>query len=460
MLSVLLLLYILIAIKIVDSFTKFIFNDINEKIKLKLPLREKNIIKQIDGFYGLIGPNINMNSDIDSLYQLFTSDGIIQGVFFKNGELTFVKHLIKTEKILYEERNGKIPTKNFFLTIFLLILNKIKMFPNVMGMANTAILNVDNNNYALFERDLPYLLDINFNENIINTIKKVKISAFEHFSGHSKMTSNGNIETLDYKIVNNIVSYYVLNPNFNIVDSFDFKFKYVPIVHDFYSNDDNIILIDSPLMYKLNNILTQKIPINLVHNKNTFIYIYDKKTKKYEEYVYENGFYIFHYADVKDNKDTIEIYASLYEDLDFTNINIMGKYRMIEINKKTRKVTIKKNDAIEKYNLDFPSVYQDKIISRHFENRRIKGFVITKNLNIHKELFFKNKNICGEHNIIYIKKVPYLLFFNIEKNNYTKIDRNLLSLVNLHNYNTIDIELNYSLSLGFHSIFINNSFLK
>ena len=99
-----------------------------------------------------------MNSDIDSLYQLFTSDGIIQGVFFNNGDLTFVKHLIKTEKILYEEKNGIIPTKNFLLTIFLLLLNKIKLFPNVMGMANTAILNVNNNNYALFERDLPYLL--------------------------------------------------------------------------------------------------------------------------------------------------------------------------------------------------------------------------------------------------------------------------------------------------------------
>jgi hypothetical protein len=401
-----------------------------------------------------------MNTNIDNLYELFTGDGIIQGVFFKNGDLTFVKHLIKTEKILYEERNGKIPIKNIFLTTFLLILNKIKLFPNVMGMANTAILNVDNNNYALFERDLPYLLDINFNENIIKTTKKVQIEALEHFSGHSKMTSNGNIETLDYKIVKNIVSYYVLNPNFNIVDSFDFKFKHVPIVHDFYSNDDNLILLDSPLMYKLNNILTKKIPINLVNNKNTFIYIYDKKTKKYEEYVYENGFYIFHYAYVKDNVDTIEIYASLYEDLDFTNINIMGKYRMIEINKKTREVRIKTDDEIEKYNLDFPIVYQDKIILRNFENRRINGFIITKKLTIYKELLFEDKDICGEHNIIYIKKTPFLIFFNIEKNNRTNIDRNLLSLVNLHNYKIIDIELNYSLSLGFHSIFIDNSLVK
>ena len=89
------------------------FKDMKENIELDLNSREKNIIKKINGFYGLIGPNIEMNNnDIKSLYDLFTGDGIIQGVFFNKGNLTFVKHLIKTEKVLYEEKNGKIP-KNF-----------------------------------------------------------------------------------------------------------------------------------------------------------------------------------------------------------------------------------------------------------------------------------------------------------------------------------------------------------
>jgi hypothetical protein len=131
---------------------------------------------------------------------------------------------------------------------------------------------------------------------------------------------------------------------------------------------------------------------------------------------------------------------------------------MIEINKNTKTVSIHKNKELEKYNLDFPMSFNDKIVSRHFENRKITGFVITKGLKICKTLFFKNKNICGEHNIIYVKKTPYLIFFNVEEdtknisNNRTK--RNLLTLINLLNYESIDIAIQNDLSIGFHSIFL------
>jgi hypothetical protein len=133
---------------------------------------------------------------------------------------------------------------------------------------------------------------------------------------------------------------------------------------------------------------------------------------------------------------------------------------MIEINKKTQNVRIYKNEKLEKYNLDFPILFEDKVISRHFDNRRIKGFIITKGLKIHKELFYKNKYICGEHAIIYIDKIPYLLFLNIEFKKETNTTNNFLSLVNLKNYNIIDIKINSNLNLGFHSIFIQNSLSK
>ena len=137
--------------------------EISKNIEYKTSINNQNIINKISGFYGLIGPNINMENNVDSLYDLFMGDGVIQGVFFENGNLTYVKHLIKTEKVLYEEKFGTLPKNNNFLTMFFLMLNKMKLFPNVLGMANTAILSVKNeeneknktvysrNNYALFE---------------------------------------------------------------------------------------------------------------------------------------------------------------------------------------------------------------------------------------------------------------------------------------------------------------------
>jgi hypothetical protein len=436
-------------------------NNNNERIVLTIPPKHKKFIKQIKGFYGLIGPNIYMDNSIDSLYDLFMGDGVVQGIFFDNGNLTYVKHLIKTEKILYEEKFGKLPINNNFLMFIFIFLNKLSLFPNVLGMANTAILNVKNgidnkvsNNYALFERDYPYLLDIDFDNKDINTIKKVTINSLSHFSGHSKIDTNGNIETIDYNIFNNNVKYLLLDKNFKLIDNYIFKFKNLPIIHDFYSSNDFVVLIDSPLLLDFTQDIQNKMPLYLNNKKRTFIYIYDKKTKKYETYSYEEGFYTFHYAYIKNYKNTIEIYISQYDDLNFTNINIIGKYRMIEINKNTKSVFVHKNKELECYNVDFPICFNDKVILRHYENRKINGFIVTKGLKIIKKIFFDNKNICGEHNILYIKKTPYLIFFNIEHNKNKKINKNLITLMNLNNYEFIDIEIQNNLTLGFHSIFL------
>jgi hypothetical protein len=127
---------------------------------------------------------------------------------------------------------------------------------------------------------------------------------------------------------------------------------------------------------------------------------------------------------------------------------------MIEINKNTKDVIIHKNTQLECYNLDFPICFNDKVILRLIENRKINGFIITKGLKIIKKIIFDNKNICGEHNILYIKKTPYLIFFNVEENKNNKPIKNLLTLINLNNYEVIDIEIQNKLTLGFHSIFL------
>ena len=465
-----LLFFLLLIIHVTNPVNSFIkklknsnlnnYKDIKENIEYDLNPGEKNIIKKVNGFYGLIGPNIEMNNNnIKSLYDLFTGDGIIQGVFFNKGNLTFVKHLIKTEKIIYEEKYGKIPT-NFFITLILIFLNKVKLFPNIMGMANTAILNIKNKSYALFERDYPYLININFQEKIVNTVNKIHIGDFQHFSGHSKVFNGNYLETIDYILKNKIVNYYLLNEDFNVINKINFKFNYIPIIHDFYSNNDYLILIDSPLIHKIIYIFQKKIPIYLNNKKKTFIHILDKKNNNVTEYDFKNGFYIFHYAYIKDTDDTLEIYASQYDELEFSNINLKGNYRMIVINKKNKTVFVHKNDLLEKYNLDFPIKFQDKVVLRNYVNRRINGFVITKDLNIEKTLLYENKHICGEHNIINIDNIPYLIFFNIEFKKESNISNNFISLVNLNNYNLIDINIKNNLTLGFHSIFLDNTIAK
>ena len=59
-------------------------------------LDAQKIVKNINGFYGMIGPDVDEDK-IKSVYELFAGDGMIQGVFFDNGNITFVKKFIKNK---------------------------------------------------------------------------------------------------------------------------------------------------------------------------------------------------------------------------------------------------------------------------------------------------------------------------------------------------------------------------
>jgi hypothetical protein len=48
--------------------------NVYENLTIKLNNKQSNIIKEINGFYGLIGPNIYMDNNVDSLKDLFMGD--------------------------------------------------------------------------------------------------------------------------------------------------------------------------------------------------------------------------------------------------------------------------------------------------------------------------------------------------------------------------------------------------
>jgi len=476
----------IILFNISNAFLNFKINkpflirdsEYNKKISYTISEPERDIIKKINGFYGIIGPYINI-TNIDNLFNLFTGDGIINGVFIENGEISVLNHFIRTEKIMYEQINGKF-LKNSFLIGFNMLMNKLKLQPNIMGVANTAILNVNNRNdiYALFERDLPYKLNINFKERTIKTIKKLDIKGIEYFSGHSKYLDTytkkdnyiditHNIHTLEYNILLNIVNYHILNENFERVDTHKIKMNYIPIVHDFIIFDNGkFFLMDSPLKIDFDKILknifsfNMDVYISLQKNEKTYFRLYDPYRNIEKTYVYNKGLYCFHYAYYVENIDFIEIYSSVYEKLDFTHLDIYGIYSKIIINKQSGEVDVISSDELKKYNLDFPVKYKNYIILRNIYNNAINGFVVCRGLEIINKLFFNDIYFSGEPVIVNIDKnseeIPYLISFAYDdnKNGY-------LMIINLFDYsestpNFIKIPLNIKLNIGFHSIFIPN----
>jgi len=423
--------------------------DVIEPIHYNIPGMYQKIINKLDGFYGMIGPDVN-TTNIKSLFDLFTGDGNIQGVFFDNGNITFIKHYIKTEKFVYEEKNGKMPT-NMLFTFIIMCFNKLRMFPTIMGLANTALLQVNRDIYAMFERDLPYCLTLDFEYKNITTDKKLYLPKIEYLSGHSKYDNVTNtIDSIEYHVSKKTVNYYNLAEDFQILEKATIPTTYIPIVHDFATINDKILFTDSPFELHFDGL--NKIPVRINEKKPTYIHLYNRYTKTVETFTCPKGFYVFHYASIRETLRSYEIYAPIYEHLDFSNINLHGKYRKIVLDKHTKKITIHSNKVIDIYNLDFPIKSGNEIILRNIKDNKINGFVICENLFIKKTIILNNKYVCGEPTLVTIERTPYIITFA-----YDNLNNGYLLIINVNNSKIIEIPLNKSVNIGFHSIFVPNN---
>ena len=256
--------------------------------------KQRQLLKNINGFYGMIGPDVDIK-EVKTLFELFTGDGNIQGVFFKEGELYFYKHFVRTDKFVYESKNGKIPNDLFHHFLFMM-LHQMKMLPNKLGLANTALLNVNKDLYALYERDVPYLLKLDFENNKVITEKKMRMPTHT-ISGHTKYDDEKKIiDTLEYSVMHQQVNCITMNENFKIENEKNIRTQYMPIIHDFVTVNDKIIYADSPLIFDLTRLLYSSIPVYFKGNEKTYLHVYDKSTNVVDKYECDDSFFAFHYS--------------------------------------------------------------------------------------------------------------------------------------------------------------------
>lgn len=406
-----------------------------------------------NGFFGTIGPNLKI-ANIHNLVELFTGNGVIQGVFINDGNTKFARHVINTRKF----QNEPYENEPLWLTAIKYLFYKMGVFPyNNIGVANTALYpldkKIDENTtavYAMYERDLPYLVHLYHNISSIATIKQMDglYPDIQEVSGHSKSIPCNKMETLDYHVFSKKVDYYQIYENMkSVVMKKTIQMHYLPIIHDFISTQNNIILMDSPLVFDFSNILEGKIPIMFGKNHSTYLHVLNKLDGKLEKYEIYSGHYVFHYADCKEREDTIEIYAPLYDDLDFSSINIQGKYRKIVIDRKTKNTVVEYNPELELMNLDFPIKGPNgSVILRNIENMRMNGFVMVDGLQVVKKWLYDDLFFCGEHVVLDEKIMAFC----------TRGTENYLCIIDITTDVVELIECSYDLTIGFHSAFIFN----
>ena len=438
------------------------------EIRSPITKTQDPIFNEIKGFYGIIGPDVDVKS-ITSLYELFTGDGMIQGVFFDKGKMTFVKHFVRTEKLLYESLHGRF-SKNVCMTPLYVFLHKIGCLPNTLGLANTAFLQIEKKVFVLFERDYPYQINIDVENQFIYTLNKNFIPNVPHFSGHSKYDGD-TIHTIDYDVIQNQLIYNRLKSSFITKTRTVIKTHYIPLIHDFVVlPKKRILFIDSPFVWDIASIIPlHSPPVKFDRLRPTYITLYDTSTNlvtplinqcqqlpinRCKQWLSPESFYMFHCAYFEENGENIDIYASLYDNVDFSSLEIQGRYRRVTLHP-SGKVTIIKNAALERLNLDFPVKYGKYIILRNIENQTINGFIVCKGLNIIIRIKIpENRFFCGEPTVIELgdKKTPYLLGLS-----YDDKGMGYVSLIGVFNEDYRELELEESVQIGFHSIYLSSS---
>jgi len=412
-------------------------------------IREPALFKKLDGrFYGLIGPDID-KSKISTLYDLFTGDGVIQGVFFdKTKGPTFVRHRVQTEKVVHEKAHGKFSKNRLMLPLYS-FLNKIGVLPNVLGLANTALININNNTFALFERDVPYHIRINPEKQTIETVKKVA-THISHFSGHSKWLS-GVIHTMDYDVVCRKIQYSRLNETFGELSTVSQKTEYIPLVHDFGILNDTIAYLDAPFIWSLQ--LNSSIPVLFDRTKPTFLHLYDRRENLLRKIFFDTAFYIFHFAYCEKMGERTDIYAPIYDNIDFSSLILSGKYRKISL-LSSGEIVIKKNPVLENMNLDFPMIWGSYIILRGIINQKISEFVVCKGLDIIRKIRLPNDRFfCGEPGVVEIDGAPYLVGFSYSSSKGIK-EKSFVCIIGVFTEEYVEWPINSPLTIGFHSITI------
>jgi len=428
-----------------------------------------SVLDDLDGWFGMIGPDIqipasNHSRPVKSLYELFTGDGMIQGVFLDGrGQLTPMTEYVNTEKREYEARYGKLPT-NLLVSIFTYCLYKLGLAPNLLGFANTALGHIQQRLYAFYERDMPYLLDLDFENRTIRTVCRVPVDKLEMCSGHTKYDAQQKvIHTMEYDVYHKKVQYAKVDPTFRrVLHSTTHRTHHIPVIHDFLVLSERILFMDSPYRFDFGLFVQSKIPVRFDSNQETYIHILDisgggggGEAATYR--IPAPGIALFHFADVSETPISIEILASIYESIRFDDLFIVGKYRKLVIDKRTGNVMMIQSADLEKYNLDFPVSWvpdsgTKRIILRNFDGTRNNGFVIVEGMHIVRELWFDRLSISGEPVVCQGSKGTYLLSFA-----YDSALCGYLIAVHLDDPGMFieEIPLNMSFGIGFHSIFVD-----
>ena len=336
-------------------------------------------------FYGTVGPRFPLDIACP-LYYTLTRPGIIQGVFFDN-ENSYIRPVFRTLDICH-------------------------------SVANTAMIQVKDKFYAMYERDCPVEIKIDYAGKSLKDHSRIDYAGI--CSGHTKWNGT-HLESLSYHWWSRNVNFSVFDSRWKKVRNHSVKIPYPfsPMVHDYIRLDGERIL------FSVSNLFSSMGMENKM--ERTLFLVMNTEDGSVQYHFYDSNIMIFHYADCKRMEGHWEVFASAYNEVNLCKSAraLQGYYSkfivpVVEGGREEgsakgaeavsskggrRTVMSETTNTLQQYNLDFPvkmggegdkdapicvrSVTKD---GRHRYNK----LVICRGLEIIREIPFPERMLCCE----------------------------------------------------------------
>lgn len=327
-----------------NSFLQGINAPVFEEVDISNLKISGDIPKELQGMYVRNGPNPMFKPE--SYSYPIEGDGMLHGVYFNNGEVSYKNRWIQTRGLAYEMFEGQQ-------------LSEFK-FKNY---ANTNIIGYGDKLLALYEIGLPY--EINKN---LETIGEWNFNGQlgQSMTAHPKLDpKTGEFHFYRYSLFSTpYLHYYIADKSGSIIKEIPIDIPYPVMLHDMVITENYAIFFDCPLIFNVDKAKVDQGPFLWQPEKGTTIILVDRHdANKKPIYLKTDAFWLWHFMNgfEKDGKLFIDFayYPGIKLDSSLENaLSNPSNLQRITIDIKTNQII---SEKLDDHYVDFPIINSQKI---------------------------------------------------------------------------------------------------
>jgi carotenoid cleavage dioxygenase-like enzyme len=322
------------------------------------------IPRTLNGTYYRNGPN--PACEPQGRYHWFDGDGMIHAVTLRDGTATYRNRWVRSQGLDEERAAGRA------LYPGLLDLGKdLTEAPRFKNTGNTNIVSHAGKLLALMEGALPTQLQAGTLETLGEYTFDGRLQTA--MTAHPKMDpESGEMLFFGYSPFPPYLTYHVADKDGRLVRSEAIDIAWPSMIHDFVTTRDYVIFILCPLVFSLENIVTNGSPFSWEPERGTRIGVMPRRDANAEvRWFSTDASYVFHPMNAYAEADTLVVEVARFGKLTFMDPTEQQQPQGPEVNPRLHRWTIDlrggtvRSEALDDRVAEFPRINEGKVGLRH-----------------------------------------------------------------------------------------------